>query len=309
MAGLDAEPTLAQGLKPDVTEAVARLAPEEQRPSLRDIAHRIEDLKKSIDQAYLQRLRVAKTHAEKDEADYERARLIRTLRDVGTADDAGAEVRAAQLVSALVPVRFRGATFDGYVPKTSSQRLALDTVREFVARTRAGKPTMLALVGPTGTGKSHLIYAALQELAIAAQALGGLYARGWHDLADELRYGGKSAYGGDHRLEPQDVRVQMRGARVVFIDEVRPTANTAFDDTELAKFAVHAYDNALAVFITSNVSPLSDVMGLAAASRFTQFVIDGPDHRQANDLNAVKAPYAAPADDRSRRHPRARWER
>jgi hypothetical protein len=35
------------------------------------------------------------------------------------------------------------------------------------------------------------------------------------------------------------------------------------------------------MLITTNVSPLADVMGPPAASRFTQVTVDGPDRRQA----------------------------
>ena len=65
------------------------------------------------------------------------------------------------------------------------------------------------------------------------------------------------------------------------IDEVRPTAGTDFDDTELAKIVCRAWDNGRALLITTNVSPLAAVLGPAVASRFTQITITGPDHRQS----------------------------
>jgi chloramphenicol O-acetyltransferase len=82
-------------------------------------------------------------------------------------------------------------------------------------------------------------------------------------------------------MEAYEVRALLWKQKVVLIDEVRPTASTAFDDTELAKWMCHAYDAKYAVFITTNVNPLADVLGPPAASRFTQIVIDGPDRRQA----------------------------
>lgn len=179
-----------------------------------------------------------------------------------------------------LPKRFRKATFDNYEPETDSQRTALDTVRRWVDFTLKGKPAMLALIGSTGAGKSHLLYAAAHALVDAGQHF---YARPWYQLADELRYGGRSAYlppATGQPLEPREVREQLWEATVVLIDEVRLTAGTAFDDTELAKYACHAYDAMLSVFVTSNVKPLADVMGPAAASRFTQVEIVGPDRRQ-----------------------------
>ena len=67
---------------------------------------------------------------------------------------------------------------------------------------------------------------------------------------------------------------------MVLLDEVRPTSATSFDDTELVKLAALAYDERVAVLLTTNVNPLADVMGPAAASRFVQVVVSGPDHRQ-----------------------------
>lgn len=181
------------------------------------------------------------------------------------------------LIDALIPARFRQATFTSYQPTTESQKVALSAARTFCGKAAKGEPVMLALVGKQGTGKSHLLYAAALALLTRNHKL---YSRPWYRLADELRYGGRSAFTGEHPLEPSAVRDQLWAQRIILLDEVRPTASTAFDDTELAKFACHAYDGNLAVLITTNVSPLSDVMGPAAASRFTHVVIDGPDRRQ-----------------------------
>jgi chromosomal replication initiation ATPase DnaA len=183
-----------------------------------------------------------------------------------------------QLIRSLVPPRFREATFASFEPATESQKVARIATRTFCDRASKGEPTMLALIGKQGTGKSHLLYAAALALLTRNHRV---YARPWYRLADELRYGGKSAFTTEHTHEPAQVREQLWAQPIVLLDEVRPTASTAFDDTELAKFACHAYDANLAVIITTNVNPLSDVMGPAAASRFTQVLIDGPDRRQA----------------------------
>src|SRR5205085_2729503 len=116
---------------------------------------------------------------------------------------------------------------------------------------------MLALIGPHGTGKSHLLYAAVNALA-SARIMG--LACAWYRLADELRYGGPAPWN-RRALEASQVRDYVWERPVVLLDEVRPTASTAFDDTELAKLACHAYDTNMSVLITTNVNPLADVMG------------------------------------------------
>jgi hypothetical protein len=64
------------------------------------------------------------------------------------------------------------------------------------------------------------------------------------------------------------------------MEDVRFLGVGRSDDTELAKFACHAYDSKIAVLITTNVSPLELVMGAAAAHRSTQVEIHADDRRQ-----------------------------
>lgn len=180
--------------------------------------------------------------------------------------------------SAVVPPRFQGATFASYEPSTRGQSAALKAAQFWTERAAKGECAMLALIGPQGTGKSHLLYAAANALL---EQRTRCYARPWYRLADELRYGGESPFVPGKSMESHEVRALLWKQKIVLIDEVRPTASTAFDDTELAKWVCWSYDAKLSVFITTNVMPLADVMGPPAASRFTQIVIDGPDRRQA----------------------------
>lgn len=177
-----------------------------------------------------------------------------------------------------IPRRFRDATLDSYRPKNKSQADALAAVQDWVHEALLGNGPMLALVGSQGTGKSHLLYATARGYARIVKRLReeqGEQARQlpriepWYRLADQLRYS-------DNR---DSVRNAIYSSSVVMIDEVRPTASTAFDDTELAKLACHAYDQQLAVLITTNVNPLEKVMGPAAADRFSVAVVTGPSER------------------------------
>lgn len=186
-----------------------------------------------------------------------------------------------------IPPRFERATFENFVPKTESQRNAERAVREWIAKRKWG--AMLALIGSQGTGKSHLIYSAVKVIDAELEAMDAKARVGqsqpfvapWYALADELRYGkSEIAESGNRFVEPQAIRARLWERRIVILDEVRKTSGTEFDDTELAKFACHAYDNRIAVLLSTNTNPLSDVLGAAAASRFNQIVIDGPDARQ-----------------------------
>lgn len=175
-----------------------------------------------------------------------------------------------------IPRRYRKATVRKYECLTEAQARAQAAVVEWIQRSADELPPMLALVGQTGVGKTHLLYAAAR--ALIKQGVRP-YVRPWYELADALRYGGRSAYG-PAMLEAHEIRAQLHEAQAVLLDEVRFTAGTAFDDTELAKAACAWYDQAIPVLITSNTTPLSAVMGPPAASRFVELLVTGPDYRQ-----------------------------
>lgn len=190
-----------------------------------------------------------------------------------------------------IPERFDGASFDTFKPRSASQVAAVTAVQEWVNAAHSRRGLMLALVGKQGTGKSHLLYSAARALCDPIDRMDAKerafsktrypFIAPWYSLADHLRYGKSiETEGGTRTREASEVRADLWDSRIVLLDEVRPTSGTQFDDTELAKFACHAYDSRIAVLLTTNWNPLSDVMGPAAASRFTQIVIDGPDHRQ-----------------------------
>lgn len=169
-----------------------------------------------------------------------------------------------------VPKRFQSVRFATYKAETDTERMALKMATRWVAAVLRKEGPMLALVGVQGTGKSHLLYSAAWALYEGGRTCRPLP---WYRLADELRYGRGTE-------ESHAIRTALFAQKVLLLDEVRPTANTAFDDTELAKLACHAYDHEIPVILTTNVSPLDAVLGPAAASRFTQLTLVGRDRRQ-----------------------------
>lgn len=177
----------------------------------------------------------------------------------------------------LTPGRFVSTRFDTYEPETDSERLALRAAQRFAGRAAAGEGAMLALLGTTGSGKSHLLYSVAAEL----RALGvGYYSRPWYRLADELRYGGESPFGGASEEADGCRRLLWRSRRVILLDEVDHTSGTEFDGLEMKKLAHHAWDNQLALMLTSPLAKLADLMGVQAASRFVAVTIEGRDRRQ-----------------------------
>jgi chromosomal replication initiation ATPase DnaA len=175
-----------------------------------------------------------------------------------------------------VPDGMLDARFANFRIENRSHQLAYDLAVEWVRAVVAGERRRIALIGPTGVGKSHLLYSALWRLFEDHHIRA--YSRPWaYELADALRQG-RSVPGRDD-VPAHAVRRELYAERVVMIDEIRFTANTAFDSTELVKFATHASDNRVAVFLTSNANPLSQVMGPESADRFEILVMNGPSMR------------------------------
>lgn len=166
-----------------------------------------------------------------------------------------------------VPRRYADARFATFQRKGPSIQSARTAVGEWIEDVVAGDAPMTALVGPKGTGKSHLLACAAWDLYETY----GVYAacRRWYLVADALR-----------DIETaRATRDGLRGARVLILDEVRPTSGTDFDAMELAKIALWAYDERQAVLLATNWPTLEDLVGEPAADRFRIVNLDGDSAR------------------------------
>ncbi len=182
---------------------------------------------------------------------------------------AEAEARKREMLAVRnwTPSRFHTARLDNFECRTPAHSTALKWAESFVqhATHRPDVGIMLALIGPTRAGKSHLLYAVAHALSAAGVRA---YVRPWYRLADELRWGDGTNSGAWYRT-------QLWDAKVVLLDEVRRTSGTDLDSTELARYACHAWDDQRHVMLTTNVSPLSEILGEPAAARFTQVTLGG----------------------------------
>jgi hypothetical protein len=189
---------------------------------------------------------------------------------------------AQQIRPPETPRRFVGISLDHFRedfsgPEYTQQlRAARDAVDAWVQLAKARKPACLALVGSQGNGKSTLLWGAVAALTAAGIKC---YARSWYKLADELRYGGPTPWLPNVVKEPHELRWLLHHSPAIAIDEARPTAATAFDESELGKLAQHAWDNGQPMLVTTNTNPLSNLMGDAPADRFTIVQLNAPSGR------------------------------
>lgn len=184
-----------------------------------------------------------------------------------------------------IPKRHRGDTFATFRVLHPSQKDALEATRAWVESVKAGEGGALALTGGVGTGKSHLLYAAIRELNES-----GIHAAagGWYDLADIWR---QAKAWDDEANEARVRKARILGASAIGIDEIRPTSGTDYDTTELAGMMTRAYRECQGIMVTSNYADekLSRIVGLAASSRLTEITVVGPDLRKPENrhLRAV----------------------
>jgi DNA replication protein DnaC len=82
------------------------------------------------------------------------------------AAERAAEVRENRLDHVGLVGRYRTATFDNYAAATPEQRTTLQACRRFVQTAQEGARGGLMLLGPCGTGKTHLLAAMARELAL-----------------------------------------------------------------------------------------------------------------------------------------------
>lgn len=164
-----------------------------------------------------------------------------------------------------------------YVAHTRSQLAAQRAAVAWAERCGKGEGLALALVGGVGTGKSHLMYAAIARANDRGVNAG---AWGWGDLADILR--GGADRDPEIKKAASEARLRLKAVGAMGLDEIRATSGTEYDGTAISNIMTRAYRDCQDVIVTSNHADdaLKAVIGLAATSRLKQMTVVGPDYRQ-----------------------------
>lgn len=134
-------------------------------------------------------------------------------------------VRQALWQSGIVG-RFSKARLDSFIPGTANQRKALATAREFAAQAHPGEWASLVLIGPPGTGKTHLAAGICH--AVIERKVSARYAT-LRDLIREIR---ATWHRGAQKTEAEVIE-DFAGFGLLAVDEVGIGAGT---ESELAHF-------------------------------------------------------------------------
>ncbi|HYE57098.1 MAG TPA: AFG1/ZapE family ATPase, partial [Rhodothermales bacterium] len=184
------------------------------------------------------------------------------------------------------PPRYAAARFDTYVPETPSQAEAARAVEAFARDVRAHhhagglfrrRPPLpghgLYLVGPAGTGKTHLLASAYHALVPAVPA-GFLHA---------------SALFRTYETPEAFAAAFARRYRVLCLDEVE--VDDPANEVRLVRTLKALDAHRVVVLATSNVEPARFLAATNGSDRFRRFlsefdrtfrivVVEGPDYRQ-----------------------------
>ncbi|MCQ2273078.1 MAG: ATP-binding protein [Bacteroidales bacterium] len=183
-------------------------------------------------------------------------------REIEQAEEkAAAEAKQERYEKSGVPPRYWPESFDTYKVDTTERQKAASVVTQFVKDVKNNKPNILVLLGPVGTGKTHLVCAALREI-------GGQYMTA-AELVEEIRH--TKAFNAN--LTEKQIVDKHAKAPVSVLDEVGRGIN-ATDE----KYTMYLYINALynlrgSALITSNYSKSEflNYVGAAVADRLVEY--------------------------------------
>lgn len=154
-----------------------------------------------------------------------------------------------------------------------------------VAANRGGVPVLkhgpsLAIVGPTGTGKTHQALGAVQALLLSGVALR------WEmvsmaDLLGKLRPRPKSS--------SEEEFDRFANVPLLMLDDLGTAKGSEWAEETTGRLIDHRYIHDLPTVVTSNVPPhkFSEVLGERVASRLSEMcrvvTLDGPDRRRGGE--------------------------
>ena len=141
---------------------------------------------------------------------------------------------------------FEGFHLKGRLSEREAENLEL--VRSMVQRWTREPSGWLALMGPTGTGKTHLAAAAARQRLAAGDSV---FVAVVPDLLDHLR----RAYRPDNPETYDEVFDALRAARLLVLDDLGAHSTTPWAEEKLYQLLSYRYLQALPTIITTNMKP------------------------------------------------------
>lgn len=143
--------------------------------------------------------------------------------------------------------RFRSTTFANFNATTKPQRHALTTCRDFAAEAQRGTWATLMLIGPPGTGKTHL--GAAMVLDVIQRGRGARYTT-FRDLIRSLR----ATWRRDAEQTEEDVIADLASFPLLVIDEIGVSMGSEAELTQLFDVIDRRYQLGNPLVLVSNLT-------------------------------------------------------
>ena len=183
-----------------------------------------------------------------------------------------------------VPNRFLNASLENYYPQNVNQRMELEQCSQYCEQPFGSNGLML--IGPVGTGKTHLAIAIARKL-MKKQI--GYYYVNMPKLLAQIR----SAMGSNSG-ESQDFLKELISVNLLIIDDIGAERITDWVREQFYLLINGRYEAALPTIVTTNESmeELEERIGHRVISRLIEMcrgiVLDGPDYRWTKLANIKK---------------------
>ena len=144
-----------------------------------------------------------------------------------------------------IPPRYAAESFDTYRPTHSSQSFALVKARGMAGQWPVDRVNGLALIGPVGTGKTHLAISVMREVVSKG-------ARCRFANVRELLKTVRASFGEASGAEESEILRPLLAADLAVLDDLGAARDTPWAGEMIEHIINTRYDNALATIITDN---------------------------------------------------------
>lgn len=152
--------------------------------------------------------------------------------------------RTARFNEARLPAVHAHSTFENWRPKNAEQARGFDVVKDFAFRAPATRGFILS--GPVGTGKTHLLVAALRHLTLEVGVHAGYVELGL--LYAQIRRGFQDGKSGGEIIQP------LCQLDVLAIDELGKGRGSTFELETLDELIARRYNSSKLTLFATNYS-------------------------------------------------------